>query len=374
MFHSMTTRDRTAEQGHPRTRGQRRAGGVAARIAVAAAGLAWVGATVPAAAQKKPKGSVAGRVASVVDGEPVAAALVRLVAGADTFVVRGGDDGRFVVPAVPPGTHLLTAKRIGFDSATITVTVGETRVRADLELAPRVGAAVPVQVTGAFTGITGTVGDFLRMEPLASATVRVLGGGGPLASDSAGRFAVELEPRRSYAIRVDKPGFAPQLVSVTVDSGRRADFLVLLDPVDRPARDNWKWEEFDQRQRVNRYRATGVSRTELAAQGAQNLLIALQYAPSVVERGLQVTPRACLFLDGIARPNLRVDGVPTEPVEFVEVVAHGADVSRTLATRWPSGTGTTCGVTDARRRRTIGIGPTPNPMEAQYILIWTRSP
>lgn len=349
-----------------------RACSAVARVPVAATLVATLVAT-PTAAQKRPKGSVAGRVASVVDGAAVPDALVRLVAGTDTFIVRSAEDGRYVVPNVAEGTHRLTAKRIGFDSATITVTVGEARVRADVELAPRSALVDPVRVSAGFTGIRGLVGDFLRMEPLAGATVRVMGAGNEIATDSAGRFAVELEPRRSYALRIDKPGFAPQLASITLDSGGVAEYLVLLESLRRPARDAWKWQELDQRQRLNRYRAAAISRTELQAGLGANLLLALQYAPSVIERGLQVTNRACVFLDGIARPTLRLAGIPTEPVEFVEVVGTGADVSRTLASRWPSNTGTGCGVIEDARRP-IGASARANPTEVQYVLVWTKAP
>jgi len=322
-------------------------------------------------AQKKPKGSLSGTVRAA-DGAPISDVLVRVTRDSLVYVARTDEDGRFLVPSIAAGRYALMAKRIGFEAASADVSIDDTRVRLDVAMSALTASVDTIRVRGSFTGVTGTVGDFGQMAPLAQATVRVLGGDKPLTTGDDGRFAIELEPGQSYALRVERPGFAPQLMSVELDEGGRVDLAVLLDSATKKVNDRWKWVELDQRLRVNRYAAARVARSELRGTEAGNLQLALQYAPSIAARGLTIPRRTCVFVDGVARPQLSVDAVPVSTVEFVEVYARGGDVSGTLATRWPLGYA--CTASENINDRTPMSSSRGAVNQAQYVLIWTRAP
>lgn len=340
---------------------------VALGVAVVICALA----TDPLSAQRKPSGSVSGVVQSV-DGAPISDVLIQLRREGLTIVARTDDDGTFVVPSVAAGAYTLVAKRIGFDSTTSAIRIDDTRVRTSLVLTASLMRSDTIRVRARFAGVTGVVGDFAGMQPMAGASVRLLGGDAPRVTDSSGRFAIELKPGRSYALRVERAGFAPQLLSLDVDEDERIEVAVLLDSIDRAVKDGWKWQELDQRQRVNRYGSAHVARSELRDTDATNLHIALQYTAASGEQGLVIPRAPCVFIDGVARPTLTLDAIAVQRVEFVEVYTRAGDVSGTLATRWPLGF--PCGDAAVGTNRSVVTTSRGNSNQARYVVIWTRAP
>jgi hypothetical protein len=82
-------------------------------------------------------------------GRAVAAATVILTAPPDTTPVRVADTdvlGRFRLPGVAPGIYLLTARRIGYGEASVSLTVAGEDVRADLAMEERAVALPGVAV------------------------------------------------------------------------------------------------------------------------------------------------------------------------------------------------------------------------------------
>jgi hypothetical protein len=72
---------------------------------------------------------IAGRITEGQSGEPIAAVQV-FIQGSGIGALSQGN-GRYLLLNVPPGTHLVTAERIGYGSvsATVTVTAGQTAVQ-----------------------------------------------------------------------------------------------------------------------------------------------------------------------------------------------------------------------------------------------------
>src|SRR5688572_9781640 len=72
---------------------------------------------------------VTGRITEAQSGQPVAAVQV-FIAGSGIGALSQAN-GRYLLLNVPPGTHVLTAERIGYGSVTrqITVTAGQTVVQ-----------------------------------------------------------------------------------------------------------------------------------------------------------------------------------------------------------------------------------------------------
>src|SRR5262249_59103803 len=111
--------------------------------------LALLGTSRGAAAQG-PTGTISGRVTDAAAGTPVVGAAVR-VAGTQ-IGAQTGEDGRYTVRLVQPGTVTLQVNRIGFEAKRVTVTVvaGETAT-ADVALSQAAFSLseVVVTVTGA---------------------------------------------------------------------------------------------------------------------------------------------------------------------------------------------------------------------------------
>ncbi len=78
-------------------------------------------ALVPVAARAQATGEITGRVTDSASGAPIAAAQVQV--GGTALGAVAGDDGRFRIASVPPGTHQVTVRRIGYRSVTREVAV-----------------------------------------------------------------------------------------------------------------------------------------------------------------------------------------------------------------------------------------------------------
>ncbi len=91
-------------------------------------------------------GTISGRVTDADNGQPVSAAQV-IVEG--TGLGRAvGDDGRYVIPAVPAGSRSVTVRRIGYTQQTRSVTVTENgTVTADFVLAKSTVSLTGIVVT-----------------------------------------------------------------------------------------------------------------------------------------------------------------------------------------------------------------------------------
>src|SRR5690606_19549685 len=94
---------------------------------------------------------VTGRVTDSQSGQPIAAVQV-FIAGSGIGALSQAN-GRYLLLNVPPGTHTLTAERIGFGTVTreITVAAGETVVQ-DFALSEAALGLDEIIVTGTAGG------------------------------------------------------------------------------------------------------------------------------------------------------------------------------------------------------------------------------
>jgi hypothetical protein len=318
-------------------------------------------------AQTDSSATVRGTVRTAT-GAPVADALVLIEQdGATISRARTLDAGTFALPRLVPGNYTLVVKRLGYTSDRQEVTAGRgiTRVVSELTELPRVLASASSEA--AVTGVSGVVGDFSRMEPLDGVKIFLVGGDEPVRTDVEGRFVVPTKFPGPGAIRVEREGFAPRLISYSVEEGDRVELSVLLDSGKVSDNSKWVWRDLDLRAKWRTPRTVRVPRSELAASESTNLLVALEQAASVQKSGLILTRAACVFVDGQPRPGFPIDAIRADKVEFVEAYAARTDLSRTLAQRWPPNG--ICGAPggDLAARRAIETG-----QGVQYLAVWLR--
>lgn len=328
-----------------------------------------LGATVadPLPAQQLRPGLLVGRITGP-DGEPVAGAILRATQGARTLLAETEDDGDFRLGGLDAGVWTIAIRRLGFRPLVVELELPASGLRRDLALEPTTVALDPVLVAAKWTGIRGVVGDARRIAPLAGATVRVLGADGSAGSDTLGNFALPVEGGRSVVLRVERTGFETRLITARVPREGYLELDVPLDTALRDAKDAWVWRDLDQRLKFATPRAARITREEIEETDAFNLGGALPLTDSAIRAGLVINRRACVFVNGVAKPGFPVDAILAGEVEFVEVYPPGAELTRTLALRWPPNA--PCGVPDGTMR-----APAAGARQvAQFVSVWLRQP
>lgn len=321
----------------------------------------------PVAAQSLRPGLMAGRIVGT-DGASVSDAVVRATQGPRTILAYAEDDGDYRVSGLGNGRWTIAIRRLGFRSVAVEIELPAEGLRRNFTLEATSTALDPSLVAANWNGVRGVVGDARSLSPLAGASVRLLGSEAGGSSDSLGNFALPLPGAREVLLRVERAGFVTRLVSATLPAQGYVVLDVALDTAPRTLRDYWVWRDLDQRLKFATPRAVQVSRDELAATDAVSLGTALGFSPSVSRRGVVISRRACLFVNGVAKPGFPVDAIDADDVEFVEAYPPGADLTRTLAARWPPGG--ECGVADPTTR-TSGVGAR---LVAEYVSVWLRAP
>jgi hypothetical protein len=333
-------------------------------IAVIGVGTPFAGAH----AQRDTLATIRGTVRTAT-GVPIEEVLVQLrndtARIAESRTLRSGG---FTLPRVPVGTYTLDVRRVGYESRVLPLTVERGGpLPFDLTLVPLPVVLDAITTDTPWSGVIGVVGDYATMEPLGGVRVRPLDGADATQSDAAGRFAFRVADGGTGALLVEQAGRAPRLVSYVVPPGERAEVVVLLDSSRTSRTDGWIWKDLAQRHRWSTPRSVRVSRAELLATGAHNLMVALENAPTVQQSGLIFSRGACMYVNGQPRPGFPLDAILADRVEYVEGYALRGDLSRTLQLRWPRGAD--CGAPggDLTVRRAIEGG-----QGIQYVVVWLR--
>lgn len=320
-----------------------------------------------ARAQSLRPGLLAGRILDET-GAPVGGAVLRATLGARTIIADADADGDYRISGLAAGVWLVSVRRLGYRPVAIEVVMPPEGLRRDLFVETAKVSLDPVLIAARWTGIRGLVGDARRITPLPGATVSIVGSDASVGTDSLGQFALSVPGGRAVLLRVERMGYATRVMSVRVPAERYLDVELPLDTVGRPAMDAWVWRDLDRRLKYATPRAAQVTREELEASDAVSLGTALQLAESVQRLGIIVNRRACVFVNGVARPAYPVDAILAGNVEFVEVYPPGSEITRTLALKWPPGA--TCGVPDGTIRAS-GAGAR---QVAQFVVVWLRAP
>ena len=331
---------------------------------------AWIlsfGSPASLAAQQLRPGLLVGRLVDT-DGAAVGNAVIRATQGPRTILAYAQDDGDYRVGGLGSGTWTIAIRRLGYRPLVVDVELPAEGLRRGFTLEATHSALDPVLVAAKWSGIRGVVGDARRLAPLAGASIRLLGTDASVGSDSLGNFALPILGGRELLLRVERAGYATRLVSATVPADGYVEVDIPLDTAPQTARDYWVWRDLDQRLKFATPRAAMINRNELAATDAISLGTALGAAASVVRLGVVINRRACVFVNGVARPDFPVDAIAAGDVEFVEAYPPGSDLTRTLAMRWPPGA--ECGVPEG----TIRASSAGARQVAQYISVWLRAP
>lgn len=303
------------------------------------------------------------------EGVPIDEALLTLARDTgDVAQVRTLRSGGYTMPKLTAGDYTLSVRRIGYTTRRLPVQVGETRsLVLDVTLVGLPMTLEAARVQADWTGVIGVVGNYANMEPVDRVRFLPLSRTDTITSDANGRFVLPVPEGGTGALRVERPGYAPRLVSYRVRPGERVELAVLIDSGPSTPKDAWVWKDLAQRHKWSTPRSVRVARSELLATDATNLLVALEQSATVQRSGLIFSRSACLFVNGQPRPGFPIDALATERVEYVEGYAARGDLSGSLQLRWPRTA--ECGAPGGNPaiRRAIETG-----QGIQFIAVWLR--
>lgn len=311
--------------------------------------------------------AIKGSVRSAESGAPLAGATVELSSARFTRRLRTDDGGQFRFGAVPTGSYRLSVLRLGYAPLTQQVSVADDDADLRVQMQPdarTLGAIVTkANVTAIFGGIgaaglSKNVNGERALAAVRGARIQVLGSGVETETDSAGQFFLEVGKPGRYMVRATSPGLVPQVYPVDVPKNKAVDASRLLDSarVMQSERPEYLWKEMDKRLNLRGFNTAIVTGDEVREYGG-SLSTALQRSRGINTRGLRLTGRECVFVDGIHRPNLSVDAIRPEEVEAIEVYGIRMETTNTLAN---SAKGS-CGV-GGRQTNTNAVA---------FVVIWT---
>lgn len=213
---------------------------------------AMVCATAAAAQPVLPKAAGPGTLVGVVAdsaGTPIRDATVFVAELKRSVVTRA--NGSFRYDSVKAGTYTISARAVGFIANAGKVTVGAEGGTVIIEMT-RVSWGLPAITTKADRGgLSGVIGD-TAYRALAGARVRVMGSGaGATVTDDEGAFFLPVKPGR-YMVRIQREGYAQQVVSVTVPEKEGRRISAWLAPSDQRTEAMYGANLFDLEQRLIR--------------------------------------------------------------------------------------------------------------------------
>jgi len=294
---------------------------------------------------------------------PIEQAQVLLNPGSGTRELRTDRDGRFRFIGVSPGTHRLRVLRIGFQPHDTTVIVIGTNTEVTIELR-RLTTLREVEVVGRRTGVYGTVMGRDSLKPLEGARVELLGARVRDTTDATGTFAMGTRQVGTFMLRVSREGYDTRMLSVRVPKDTGVGIDIVLRP-GTPALDahmEMLWADMAQRINWKGVDAAVVGHSELLSYGS-HVDLAVRFAPSAARKGIVIDERACLFVNGMPRPNATIRDFSVEEVESIEIYPARSELTGTLIQRWPPRV--PCG--------NPGAQPAPRGvLRAALVVIWTR--
>lgn len=326
----------------------------------------WLSVTLAGAlSAQAPSGqTLEGRVVRS-DSVPVAGASIRAMQGPTVHVVRSDDAGHYRITGMADGSWTVAVQAVGHVAFFERLTYAGPAMRRDFILKRVQTELDPVLVEGAWSGVRGLVADDRDLAVLADAKVTVVNStSAAIVTDSSGRFSFEHRAGGVALLRIERAGYARRMLQIEVPERGAAQVVVRLDTVHYSLNDVADWQDMQLRLRSATLRAASVGREELERTGAGGLEQALIASPSIVKKAVVVERRACLFVDGVPKPNMTVAQIPVAIVDFVEAYPEGSEMSNTLERRWPRGA--VCG--DPTSQMFMHGGD----RIAQYIAVWTR--
>ena len=296
-------------------------------------------------------------------GHPIEQAQVLLYAGPTPRELRTDRDGSFRFIGVSTGSTRVRVLRIGFQPHDTTVTVTGASTVVEIQLR-RVTTLREIEVVGQRNGVYGTVMGRDSFQPLEGARVELLGARARDTTDASGAFAMNTEHVGTFMLRVTRDGYDTRLLSVRVpkDTGVGIDIVLRPGTPLLDAHMEMLWADMAQRINWKGVEAAVVGREELVRHG-RDLQMAIKFAPSYAKKGIFIDDRACLYVDGVARPYATIRDFSVDDVESVEVYPKGSELSKNLMWRWPARM--PCGNPN-------GVVAPKGALRAYEVVIWTR--
>ncbi len=251
--------------------------------------------------------------------------------------VRTGPDGRFRFSGIEKGTYTLSARSVGFIGATERLKVPAKGAVVRLKLTQLERGLPAVITTASRGGLAGIVAD-TALRALGDATVKLMGTSYSAKTDSAGRFYFAAKPG-SYLLRVERTGYARQLIGVTVPANEGREVAVWLTA--GPTRENpvvgANLFDFEQRHiRARQVTYQFFSRDDLSATGATDVMQA-----AARKTAMPVDFSACAYLDG-GPAVAPLWSIAVGEVEFMEALVPGPRGAPGDILNKPTGARATC--------------------------------
>lgn len=298
---------------------------------------------------------------------PIAGALVDLRGATLRVTSRTDEEGNFRFRSVPAGRYQISVFRIGFSELRRELDLG---ARDTTLLLPMVAISQRLnafRVRGDIAAIYGMIGTLPDLLPLKDARIEVLGATKSHLTDSTGGFFIPLEKPGTYLVRMTHPAFQQRLFSIEVPGDRAVEASRMLDPGE-PSHPGLEglYRDADQRLRTRGMNSGFVPGAELRRGGAA-LKEALESSRSFTMNGLRIGPTACVFVNGMFRPNASLDMFRPEEIEAIEVYASGGEKTGWLAKQanGKCGVSALLGATEMR-------APTATANQVRYYVIWLR--
>lgn len=154
-------------------------------------------------------GTLKGQVVDATTNVPLAGVTVTV--GASSITATTGNDGRFTVPGIAAGGYSVTFAQIGYATKAITAALVTSGAVTDLQVVGLAKAAASVSIAGKVT-------DSATFQPIAGATVTLLGTGANATTSSTGAYRLEGLPAGAATLRVSAVGYTAETVIRSFDS------------------------------------------------------------------------------------------------------------------------------------------------------------
>ena len=293
----------------------------------------------PAGAQGRATVLIRGKVVDQ-SNHPVESVQITLTPGlrrATSF-----DKGEFEIPGLSSGTYTITARRIGYQSTTVTVLARDSVTLVTVTLVPIPRELDSVRIREKQSGLrySAVVLD-QNDQPVVDAEVVPMGAQRNVRTDSLGRFSVPGLSRATLIVQIRKIGYARYFNSIRM-LAERADtiYMARLPQTMTPVQinelggfgsDYWAYRDMQQRQVWKSAMGGAISREELAQHGKEDLCDALPGTASGNKLSLHNDPHCKSFPEG--EKTILVDGVrcmhgllsdfAADEVELVEYIPPG---------------------------------------------------
>lgn len=307
-----------------------------ARIAIGAAFALFLVSAVGTAPAQTPARVVRGTVRDSASGRPLSGAAVELAGASLHATTRSDQQGGFQFARLAAGRYQVTVREIGYTQASREIDVSERDATIAIRMVPTSQRLDTVRVNANVTAVYGIVGTTVGLHPVSGADVQVIGSQQRATTDSAGRFFVALKKGGSYFVRVRHDGFTDQFSPVDMPNDHAVETFILLDSGTVATGTDALWDELDERLRWEGQHGALIPGDQITRWGGSTS-DAIRGSQAFVRKGLQLTPKVCLFVNGLPKPGWPLDAIRPEQIATVELYTDTGDETNTLFARWPKG-------------------------------------